>query len=119
MGNFTEEDKASLLTLARGAAIERFDDELQRVLDNIVDPNTAKGAREVTLKVKITPNKDGATAAVGIQCNSKVQPAEPCATMFYIGKQGGRGVAFEHDPEQLSMPYPSPTVVHERKAGNE
>jgi hypothetical protein len=116
---FTEEDRASLLTLARGAAIERFDDELQRVLNNIVDPNTGGGVREVTLKVKIKPDANRTTGAVEILCTSKVQAAQPCSTMFYIGRQGTMGVAFEHDPQQMSMPYPEPSVIAGGKAGNE
>jgi len=119
MGGFTEEEKASLLTLARGAAIERFDDEMQRVLDNIVDPNTREGVREVNLKVKIKPDSNRVTGAVEILCTSKTQPAHPCSTMFYIGKQGGRGVAYEHDPEQLNISYPAPTAIKGGKAGNE
>lgn len=116
MSGFTEEEKASLLTLARGAAIEQFDDELQRVLNNIVDPNTKEGVREVNLKVKIKPDANRVTGAVEIICTSKTQPAHPCSTMFYIGKQGGKGVAFEHNPEQLNMPYLAPTAIDGGKA---
>lgn len=116
---FTEEERASLLTLARGAAIERFDDEMQRVLDNIVDPNTRDGVREVNLKVKIKPDANRVTGGVEIICTSKTQPAQVCSTMFYIGRQGTRGVAYEHDPQQMNMPYPEPSVIAGGKAGNE
>ncbi len=40
----------SLSTLGRGAAIERFDDEFKRVLENILDPNTADGPRALSLR---------------------------------------------------------------------
>lgn len=98
-----EEGKVSLSTLARGAAIERFDDELQRVLNNIIDPNTTEGAREITLKVKIKPDADRVTGSVQVVCQSKVCPSRPCSTLIYIGKERGKGVAFEHNPEQLQM----------------
>lgn len=119
MAGFVDEERASLLTLARGAAIERFDDEMQRVLDNIVDPNTRGGVREVSLKVRIKPDDNRVTGNVEIICTSKTQPAQPCSTIFYIGRQGNRGVAFEHNPEQLIMPYQAPAVIAGGKAGNE
>jgi hypothetical protein len=103
MSGFGEEDKVSLLGLARGGAIERFDEELQRVLDNIIDPNSSEGRREITLKVRIEPSPDGATAKVDVTCSSKLQPVHGCSTMFYIGKEKGKGVAFEHCPEQLHL----------------
>jgi hypothetical protein len=118
MSQFTDEEKASLLTLAKGAAIERFDDAMQAVLDNIVDPNAKVGARTVTLKVTIKPDANGATANVLIECTPKLQPAHPCTTLFYIGKQAGHGMAFEHNPEQLNMPFPQPTAIQGGKAGN-
>ena len=46
----------TLTEIGRGAAVERFDLELQKVLDNIQDPNTdPKKARSVFLKFTITP----------------------------------------------------------------
>lgn len=100
---FSENERASLEGLAQGAAIERFNDELQRVLNNIVDPNTADGAREITLKVKIKPNEDRTIADVFVTCSSKVQSAHGVMSRFYIGKERGQAVAFEHDPKQLQF----------------
>lgn len=100
---FTNEEKTSLASLAQGAAIERFNDEMQRVLNNIVDPNTAEGVREINLKVKIKPDESRATGEVSITCSSKLQHARGIRTRLYIGKERGAGVAFEHDPKQLQM----------------
>lgn len=48
--------KASLANLAEGAAIELFDQEMTRVLENILDPNRqTKKVREINLKVMFTP----------------------------------------------------------------
>lgn len=112
--SLTENGKATLATLAKGAAIERFDDELQRVLNNIIDPNTAEGKRCITLKVEIKPDPDRVTAAVHVSCSSKLMPSKPCSTLFYVGKERGQGVAFEHNPEQLAMNLETaskPTVI--------
>lgn len=100
------DEKLSLLNLGGGAAIERFDDELQAVLDNISDPNTQESAaREVVLKVKITP-KERSYAKVEIDCRSKLAPAEKYDTNVYIGVDTrGRSEAFEHNPEQLKLQF--------------
>jgi len=98
--------RLSLANLGAGAAIERFDDELQAVLNNIADPNAAeKAAREVVLKVKIKP-EDRNYAKIEIVCASKLAPAESYATNIYIGADvRGRAEAFEHNPEQLKFDF--------------
>lgn len=89
-----------------GAAIERFDDELQPVLDNIADPNTVETAiREVTLKVKIKPKERG-YAKIDIVCTSKLAGSESYNTNIYIGADvNGRAEAYEHNPEQLKFQF--------------
>lgn len=100
------DEKLSLLNLGGGAAIERFDDELQAVLDNIADPNTVENAtREVILKVKIKP-KERDYAKIDIVCSSKLASAESYNTNIYIGANvKGRAEAFEHNPEQLKFQF--------------
>ena len=87
-------------------AIERFDDELLRVLDNIADPNMVETApREVTLKVKIKP-KERSYAKLDIICSSKLATAESYTTNAYIGADiKGRAQAYEHNPEQLKLQF--------------
>jgi hypothetical protein len=94
----------SLSNLGTGAAVERFDVELQRVLANIMDVNTKSGAeRNITLKVTIAPSEDRATAGVSIECTSKLAPYAPHPTMMFI-KQGKNSVtAYEADVEQADM----------------
>lgn len=46
----SEREIVSLENIGRGAALERFDVELQKVLENVLDPNTKPTAtRKVTL----------------------------------------------------------------------
>ena len=97
-------ETVSLSTLGGGAAVQLFQAELQKVLDNIVDENTKPDAmREVTLKVKIKPDVDRDYGQVSISCVSKLAPMAPFGTNFFIGKQRGKGVAREHNPKQAGL----------------
>ena len=111
-------EAVSLATLGRGAVIERFDDELRRVLENIMDPNTADGAREVIVKVKIEPNEERNSASVGIFVASKVQGPKAVPTIIYMGKDRGQAVAFEYNPEQLKLELTGKTKVHAVPVGD-
>ena len=111
----SEEMQVSLQTLGSGAAAELFDDELGKVLANVVDVNTDhKTAREVTLKVTIRPNEDRTFGAVTIAASSKLAPVKSVGTAFFIGKRAGRAVAMERDPRQLS--FESGNVVGMKEA---
>jgi hypothetical protein len=101
----------TLATLGRGAAIERFDDEFKRVLENILDPNTADGARAVSLKVTILPNEERTSAALAISVSSSVRGPKAVPTMIFIGMDRGEAVAFEHNPEQLKLDLAKNTKV--------
>lgn len=97
-------ERVSLSNLGEGAAIELFDLELQRVLDNIIDENTSPGVvREVNLKIKIKPDQDREWGSVQIAATSKLAAVTPYPTQIIIGKDRGQGVATEHNPKQLSM----------------
>lgn len=98
-------DTVSLDNLKGGGVRQLFDEELDKVLENIMDPNTeADAVREVTIKVKIKPDKDRSTAAVAIIPSSKLAPAVALGTRMFFGKKGGKYLAFEHDPEQMALP---------------
>ncbi len=84
-------ESMSLATLARGAAVERFDDELAKVLENIADPNTApKAARSITLKVVIQPDEDRKELGIAISATSKVASTKVVKAFarFGIGPSG-------------------------------
>jgi len=100
-----EVGRMSLATLAGGAAVEKFDAELERVLQNIADINTTGGDRGITLKVTLKPDAERSFCRVSVQVSSRLQPEEPFGTQMFIGREGGRTVAFEHNPEQLKLGY--------------
>ena len=100
-----ENETISLETLKGGAVIQLFNEELAKVMENIMDPNTeAEAVREVTLKVKIKPDRDRATGSVQIIPTAKLAPAVALGTRMFFGKKGGKYLAWEHDPQQLQLP---------------
>jgi len=117
----TQEDVISLVNLVMGAAVERFDDAMHEVLDNIVDPNTADGVRSVTLTVILKANKDRTAADVSVKCVPKLQPANSISSLVFIGRRGTQGVAHEHNPQQaqldLDATRPKLVALADRKAG--
>ena len=63
----------SLSDLMDGGVEERFNQELERVWDNVCDPNTpAKAARKVTLEVKIVPTERRDSCDFKVSCTSKL-----------------------------------------------
>lgn len=99
----SETEKVTLATLRGGAAVEMFDAELQRALDNIMDPNTTHAARTVTLTVKIKPDANRAVGLVEIGVSAKLAASTPASSQFYLGTDRGRAVAYEYNPEQLRL----------------
>jgi hypothetical protein len=113
----------SLSTLARGAAIERFDAVLSQVARNIQDPNTpALSGREIILKVKFKPTEDRAAAMLTIDCTAKLAGMAPYPTLVYLGKdRDGHAFASEYDPRQMNLDLDNPTITQfpERKTASD
>lgn len=103
-GQAAGEQYVGLDTIGQGAAIEMFHDELQKVLTNILDPNTRPTVvRSITLKVEIKPDEDRSFGAVAISTQSKLAPVKAVGTAIYIGKRAGEAVATERDSRQLTF----------------
>ena len=99
-----EEKFVSLETLGQGAAVELFSEELKKVLENVLDPNTkATATRSVTLKLIIKPDDDRSFASTALECTSKIAPTRPVGVPIYIGKHAGQAVATERDSRQLAF----------------
>lgn len=95
------EEPVTLATLAGGAAMELFDNELAKVVENILDLNTEPDqVRKVVLEVRLKPDGSRKNAAVYVQVSSKIGPFKGCGTMFYFGKHKGRAFAIESNPDQ-------------------
>ena len=100
-----DEQTVSLDTLGQGVAIEKFHDELTKVLDNILDPNTPPTAkRQITLTVTFKPDEDRSFAHTRIETSSKLAPTKPVGTAIYIGRHAGQAIATERDSRQMKLP---------------
>ncbi len=98
-------EKVSITNLLGGGIIEMVDDELQRVADNILDPNTKEtAARTVTLKITLKPDVDRSIAQTSVDVQAKLAPVRPQATRLFVGQQRGKGVLVEHNPQQQPLP---------------
>lgn len=78
--------KLTVENLYGGGAVERFHTELEKVIANIVDPNTpAKKPRKVKLEMVIKPNEQRNMAEVLVTTACTLQSPEPLETSIYIG----------------------------------
>lgn len=94
-------EKVSLANLAGGAAVERFDAELARVLDNIADPNTkVKQARKIKLEVAIVPTEDRATGVLEIKASCSLAGLEPMGHSVELVQEGRKQVAYQRTAKQ-------------------
>jgi hypothetical protein len=101
----SKERKLCLETLREGAAVERFNDALAVVFENMTDFNTdAKPKRSITLKVEFQPNEERTRFKQIITCVSKLAPAKAVEGYGYIiqDKDGTHGL--EYNPEQQELP---------------
>ena len=100
--------KSSLLQMAKGAIQERVDYEVSRVVDNILDMNTeAKVKRKVTLTIEMVPDEDRRVVKIAASAKSTLAPVVPVGTSLVVtADSNGEMVLAEIVPQvpgQLSM----------------
>ena len=105
MAELTLGDPLSFENLGGGAAKEKFEDALKKVLANILDPNTRpETAREIILRVKIKPTEARTDAAVIIACDTKLAADKAYPTKIFIGKSiTGTPEAHEINANQYNL----------------
>lgn len=85
----TNEQRSSLLQMAKGAIQERVDYEVTRVVDNLLDMNTeAKAKRKVTLTLVMTTDDDRRVVKVEASAKSVLAPVTPIGTSLVITADG-------------------------------
>ena len=104
----TNEQRSSLLQMAKGAIQERVDYEVTRVVDNLLDMNTeAKAKRKVVLTITMTTDVDRRVVKVEASAKSTLAPATPIDTSLVITADGnGEMMLAEIIPQvpgQISM----------------
>jgi len=90
--------KVNLEKFAGGALQEKFDDAMDKVLVNMLDPNTPwKNKREITVKVTFQQNEDRDDSSVNVSVVSKLAPVKPIGTRMAIGKDLQTGETFAEE----------------------
>lgn len=85
-------DKTSILEMSMGAILERVDYEMERVLKNILDPNTkATAKRKIAVTLEIVPSADRKTITVNTIAKSTLCPTEPITTSLCITTRPSTG----------------------------
>jgi len=75
-----------LNTFADGALAERFNIEMQRVIENIADPNTeGKKPRKLVLTVTFVSNENRKTSDISVQAKTTLVPAKDIQSQLVIG----------------------------------
>lgn len=93
--------EVSLANLANGAAVELFDRQFGKLLENIADPNTdAQTKRIVSVEVTVTPTEDRETGHVAVAVKSKLAPPRPAPGTIHLGERHGKPVAVTYDLRQ-------------------
>ena len=78
-------DQKSILQMARGAIQERADYEMVKILDNILDANTAPTApRKLTIVLTLKADDDRTNITVSVSAKSTLAPTNPVTTMLYV-----------------------------------
>ena len=94
-------ENLKLQEVANGALQEKANQALQKVFDNMQDPNTPwKNKRVVTIKMAFTQNEDRDDSTCEISVDTKLAPVKPVETKFSIGKnlKTGKVEAVEYGP---------------------
>lgn len=90
-----------ILNMATGAILERADYEMSKIIDNILDPNTAAAKKRVlTITVEFTPNADRDRISISAVSKSKLEPTNAVTTSLYLTKdENGDTCAVEMVPQ--------------------
>ena len=94
------EQRKAFLEIGRGAMLERFDYELERIIDNILDPNTpATKPRKIQLTLTLTPDADRMQIKHECVVKSAPQPTNPISGATALMRRGGQMSLVELVPQ--------------------
>jgi len=89
------ENMINLEKFANGALAEKFQNELEKVIKNISDPNTESSKnRSIDIKISFKPNKNRNMAAITVTAKSSIAPASPLETNIMMGLDIASGEVF-------------------------
>lgn len=111
-------DPLTLDTVCNGAARELFQQELDRVLRNVLDPNTkAEEKRSITLTLTMHPSEDRDSIKMVLDSKAVLAPNRGAGGVAFVGQNGRTGeiVATVYNAKQLQLGLsaepPKPTVL--------
>lgn len=95
-------------SIAGGALAEKIERELQRVAENVLDPNTkAESTRKVTITISIKPNETRQIGSSNIEVKSSLVATKgiPTSFLFDYTKDGKAAIKelLTSDPNQTIM----------------
>lgn len=89
---YDEFDKKSILEMSMGAIMERVDYEMERVIKNILDPNTkATAKRKINITLELVPDAKRQVITALTTAKSTLCPTEPITTSLCITSKAGTG----------------------------
>lgn len=91
-------NKVSLEEFTGGALQEKFDVALEKVLENMTDPNTPwKNKRGVTVKITFQQNEERNDVSVDVAAETKLAAVKPIGTRMSIGRDLRTGELFAEE----------------------
>ncbi len=88
----------NLETFAGGALQEKFDDAMEKVLQNMTDPNTPwKNKRKITVEVTFEQNEDRDDSSVDVSVVPKLAAVKPVSTRMAIGRDLKTGKCYAEE----------------------
>jgi len=103
--------RLTLDNLGNGAARELFAAELERVVENLLDPNANPDSkRSVTLTATFLPGKERNEVGVLVEVSSKIAPPLGCAGTAFVGRRNGKPVATTYNARQLALAFDAPVA---------
>lgn len=112
----------SLNEIAGGALQQKVNVAMNKVLDNMQDPNTPwKNKRQINIKISFVQNEDRDDTAVEVTVETKLAPVSPVVTRMSIGKDlnTGKNYASEYGKQvrgQMSLSDYQPEQIVEDDA---
>lgn len=99
-------EKVTLQTLNRGAVVDLFNAELEKVLSNIADENTnPTTVRSITIKLDIKPGKSRREADTKLSVTSKLASLKPAESIMFFDVENGKIDAYEDNPKQEALDF--------------
>lgn len=88
--------KLDLSAIGEGGLQEKVDKELEKVFDNILDPNTdIKTKRKLTITLTMVPDETREVISTSMEVKSSLAPQTGVATIVLVGQKDGKVYANE------------------------